>query len=63
MAPNDSFAIFGPLFPSTYFQHISLGAFTKALGFGALALHLGALATMVVVYLLLALALLNTQEA
>jgi hypothetical protein len=53
----------GLAFPSTYFQHISQGACTKALGFGDLAINLVALATMIVVYLLIALALLKTQEA
>jgi ribosome-dependent ATPase len=60
---SGSARIMGLAFPSTYFQHISLGAFTKALGFGALAINLVALATMIVVYLLIALALLKTQEA
>jgi ribosome-dependent ATPase len=54
--------IMGAIFPSTYFMQISLGAFTKALGFDALAPHFWPLAAIVLGYLLLSLALLKTQE-
>ena len=54
--------IMGMAFPSTYFMQISLGAFTKALGFEALAPHFWPLAAIVVGYLVLSLALLKTQE-
>jgi ribosome-dependent ATPase len=60
---SGSAKVMGLAFPSTYFQHISLGAFTKALGFADLVIDLGALAAIIVVYLLIALALLKTQEA
>ena len=52
----------GQVFPSTYFQQISLGAFTKALGFADLIVSMVALAALVVGYLLVTLARLNTQE-
>ena len=54
--------VMGQAFPSTYFQQISLGAFTKALGFADLTMHMVALAALVVGYLLVTLALLKTQE-
>ena len=49
-------------FPSAHFQKISIGAFTKALGFGELWIHYLALAGFTVIFLLLALVLLKTQE-
>ena len=49
-------------FPSAHFQKISIGAFTKALGFGELWIHYLALAGFTVGFLLLALVLLKTQE-
>ena len=49
-------------FPSAYFQQISIGAFTKALGFPDLLLNHVMLAAFAVVYLVLALMLLKTQE-
>jgi ribosome-dependent ATPase len=54
--------IMGLMFPSTYFQQISLGTFTKALSFGDLVINFVALATFIVVFLLLGRALLKTQE-
>ena len=51
----------GLLFPSSYFQNITMGSMTKALGFADLALNLVALAVAVVVLLALARALLRTQ--
>jgi ribosome-dependent ATPase len=50
------------IFPSTYFQAISVGAFTKALGMAALWRNLAALAVIAVVYFTLSVALLNKQE-
>ena len=55
--------VMGLIFPSTYFMQISLGTFTKALGFDGLAPHFWALARIVVAYLALSRALLKTQEA
>ncbi|TFG40083.1 MAG: ABC transporter permease, partial [Syntrophobacterales bacterium] len=49
-------------FPSAHFQKISIGAFTKALGFGELWMHYLALAGFTVGFLLLAIVLLKTQE-
>ncbi|RPI47857.1 MAG: ABC transporter ATP-binding protein/permease [Betaproteobacteria bacterium] len=54
--------VMGLIFPSTYFMQISLGTFTKALGFADLAPHFWALAAIVLVYLALSRALLRTQE-
>jgi len=52
----------GHLFPSTYFQKVSLGAFTKALGIQDLMHNFLALALFVFMYLLLGRMLLRTQE-
>jgi ribosome-dependent ATPase len=49
-------------FPSAHFQKISIGSFTKALGFSELWIHYLALAGFTVGFLLLALVLLKTQE-
>jgi ribosome-dependent ATPase len=54
--------VMGLLFPSTYFQRISIGTFTKSLEFHDLMLSFAALTAIVVVYLLLSLSLLRTQE-
>ena len=54
--------IIGLAFPSTYFQRISLGTFTKGLDFGDLWPSFAALASIVLAYLLLSLLLLKTQE-
>ena len=51
------------IFPSTYFQAISVGAFTKALGFAALWNNIVALAIIAVIYFLISVALLTKQEA
>jgi ribosome-dependent ATPase len=53
----------GVAFPSSYFQRISLGTFTKALGFGSLVVDFAALAGFVVVFLLASVILLDKQEA
>ncbi len=55
--------VMGYLFPSTYFQQVSLGAFTKALGIHDLMHNFLALAMFVVIYLLLGRMLLRTQES
>jgi ribosome-dependent ATPase len=49
-------------FPSTYFQQVSVGTFTKALSFGELSTSLLALALFAVGYIILSCALLRTQE-
>jgi ribosome-dependent ATPase len=49
-------------FPSTYFQQVSVGTFTKALAFGDLTTNLLALALFAVGYIGLSCALLRTQE-
>jgi ribosome-dependent ATPase len=54
--------VMGYLFPSTYFQKVSLGAFTKALGIDDLMHNFLALGTFVIIYLLLGRLLLRTQE-
>ena len=54
--------VMGLLFPSTYFQRISIGTFTKSLEFHDLILSFIALAVIVLVYLLLSLSLLRIQE-
>jgi len=53
----------GATFPSSYFQRISVGAFTKALGWQGLSLDLAALFAFVVVFLLASVMLLDKQEA
>jgi len=55
-------AIMGRLFPMTYFLPISVGTFTKGLGFVDLAGHLAALAVFIPVLTLLSLVLLRKQE-
>ncbi|HEX8011293.1 MAG TPA: ribosome-associated ATPase/putative transporter RbbA [Casimicrobiaceae bacterium] len=52
----------GRIFPSSYFQQISVGAFTKALGFPALAGDLLMLAAIIVAITALARAGLRTQQ-
>ncbi|CAH1091712.1 ribosome-associated ATPase/putative transporter RbbA [Candidatus Nitrotoga sp. 1052] len=54
--------VFARIFPSSYFQQISLGTFTKALGFEALMVNFWMLALLILAYLLSALSLLQTQE-
>jgi ribosome-dependent ATPase len=51
------------IFPSTYFQKISVGTFTKALGLDTLWPNLVALAVIALVYFLLSVSLLKKQEA
>ncbi|MCG8544927.1 MAG: ABC transporter permease, partial [Alphaproteobacteria bacterium] len=50
------------LFPSTYFQNISVGTITKALGFGDLGVNFVALALFAAAYLFVSIALLKGQE-
>ncbi len=54
--------LMGLLFPSTYFQRISIGTFTKSLDLHDLIFSFVALMAIVLVYLLLSLLLLRTQE-
>lgn len=49
-------------YPSSYFQKISVGTFTKVLGFSDLLINYIALAAFMVVFLLLSLVLLKDQE-
>jgi ribosome-dependent ATPase len=55
-------AIIGALYPSTYFIKISVGAFTKALGWSTLSTSFGALAIFIPVFTVLSLAFLRKQE-
>jgi ABC-type multidrug transport system ATPase subunit/ABC-type multidrug transport system permease subunit len=50
------------IFPSTYFQAISVGTFTKALGFSALWRNVAALGVLALVYFSTSVALLTKQE-
>jgi ribosome-dependent ATPase len=52
----------GKIFPSTYFQAISVGTFTKALGLPSLWRNIVALAAIAAVYIGLSVALLRKQE-
>jgi len=52
----------GKIFPSTYFQAISVGTFTKALGLASLWRNIVALAVIAIVYISLSVALLRKQE-
>jgi ribosome-dependent ATPase len=51
------------IFPSTYFQAISVGTFTKALGMPALWPSVASLALIAVIYFTISVALLKKQEA
>jgi ribosome-dependent ATPase len=55
--------VMGRAFPSTYFQHISIGTITKALGFGAVAGDFLALGLIIVAIVALSRAAIKTQEA
>ncbi|CAN7425093.1 MULTISPECIES: ribosome-associated ATPase/putative transporter RbbA [unclassified Phenylobacterium] len=57
-----SAALVGKIFPSTYFQAISVGTFTKALGLATLWPSLVALAAIAMAYFALSVALLPKQE-
>lgn len=52
----------GSLWPTTYYRNLSVGAFTKGLGFGDMAPDLLALALFPPAFLLLAVFLLRKQE-
>ena len=52
----------GKIFPSTYFQAISVGTFTKALGMPSLWRNVVALVIISIVYYLICLLLLRKQE-
>ncbi len=55
--------IFSQVFPSSYYQQISLGTFTKSLGFEELSHNFLALIILIFSYLILSLLLLKTQES
>ncbi len=55
--------IMGMLWPTGYYMHLSIGAFTKGLSFAELTNDLFALAAFVPVFVLIAAALLKKQEA
>jgi ribosome-dependent ATPase len=57
-----SAALLAKVFPSTYFQAVSVGTFTKALGMATLWPNIVALAVIAAVYLLLSVILLPKQE-
>jgi len=54
--------VFANIFPSSYFQQISLGTFTKSLGFDGLMFNFAMIALLSFIYLMLGLTLLKTQE-
>ena len=54
--------LMGRAFPMTYFVPISVGTFTKGLGFGDLAMHVAQLAVFIPVLTLISLLLLRKQE-
>jgi ribosome-dependent ATPase len=56
-------AIAAKIFPSTYFQAVSVGTFTKALGMAALWPNVLALGVIAFVYFALSVVLLKKQEA
>jgi ribosome-dependent ATPase len=55
--------VIGRAFPSTYFQHISVGTITKALGFSSVAGDFLALSVIIVAIVALSRAAIKTQEA
>jgi ribosome-dependent ATPase len=55
-------AVMGRLFPMGYFLPISVGTFTKGLGFADLSLYLVALTLFFPAFILLSLLLLRKQE-
>jgi ribosome-dependent ATPase len=54
--------LMGSLFPSAYFQKISVGTFTKALGFAALSKSFMAIAVIFLVYFIISMMMLAKQE-
>ncbi len=56
-------ALAGKIFPSTYFQAVSIGAFTKALGIATLWPNIVALALIAAIYFSISVVLLPKQEA
>jgi len=56
-------AIAAKIFPSTYFQAISVGAFTKALGFATLWPNIVSLGVIALIYFALSVLLLGKQES
>ena len=55
--------LIGRLFPPMYFQHVSLGTFTKGLGFADVLGDLAAMGVLIAALLAIALVLLRKQEA
>ncbi len=55
--------LMGTLWPTTYYMHLSIGAFTKGLGLSDLANDLAALAAFTPVFVVMAALLLKKQEA
>jgi ribosome-dependent ATPase len=55
-------AIASKIFPSTYFQAVSVGTFTKALGLSALWPNIASLAVIAAIYFSASVALLTKQE-
>jgi ribosome-dependent ATPase len=53
----------GTLWPTTYYMHLSVGAFTKGLGIGDLTTDLLALGAFIPAFVLIAAAFLKKQEA
>jgi ribosome-dependent ATPase len=51
------------IFPSTYFQAVSVGAFTKALGFASLWRNILMIAVLALIYFAASVSLLKKQEA
>ena len=59
---NPAARLMGQLFPSSYFQQISVGAFTKALGFAVLWKNMAVIFAIFVLYLISSMLLLEKQE-
>jgi ribosome-dependent ATPase len=55
-------AIIGKIIPTTYFMNISVGTFTKGLGFGELSSEFAALLIFLPILTALSVLLLNRQE-
>ncbi len=54
--------IIGKTFPAAYFIKISVGTFTKALGFDDLLINYGAIGILILIYLIFSLIFLKKQE-
>ena len=60
---NPAARLIGRLFPSSYFQQISVGAFTKALGFAVLWKNMAGIFVIFLVYMISSMLLLEKQES